>query len=136
MLRHRHDLQRLTDNPVRSHQRTIIATIAVAIVAAWWFYLGSASVSEQIERGTLSGPTLATIGVLSAVNLGALVLAALAVRLERALARVFVVAVLVMNALSSFLDQVGPADIAYAAAALLALGVVVWSWRPVRAAVD
>ena len=93
MLRYRHDLQRLTLATVRSPQRTIIATISVAIIAAWWFYLGSASVSAQIERGTVSGPALATLGVLSAVNFGALILAAIAVRLDRRAARVFVVVV-------------------------------------------
>lgn len=115
---------------MRSHQRTIIATIAVAIVAAWWFYLGSASVSAQIESGSLSGPALATLGVLTALNFAALILAALAVRLKKRLPRGFVVVVLVINAISALLDQVGGVDIAYAAVATLALGLVVWSWRP------
>jgi hypothetical protein len=136
VLRHRYDLQRLTSITVRSSQRTLIATIALAIVAAWWFFLGSASVSAQIERGTLPGPALATLGVLAAVNFGALILAALAVRLDRRVARIFVVVVLVANAISAFLDQVGPLDIAYAAAAVLALGLVLWSWRPARSSVD
>ena len=131
MLRHRYDVQRLTDVAVRSPQRIIVATIAVAAIAAWWFFLGSASVSTQIESGTLSGPTLATLGVLASVNFGALVLAALAVRLDRRVARVFVVVVLSANAISALLDQVGAWDVAYAAAVVLALGLVVWSWRPV-----
>lgn len=131
MLRHRHDLQRLTDIIVRSPKRIIVGTTAVAVIAAWWFFLGSASVSAQIERGTLSGPALATVGVLTAVNFGALVLAALAVRLNRRSARVFVVVVLAVNAISAFTDQVGTLDMAYAAAVVLALGLVVWSWRRV-----
>ena len=131
VLRHRYDVQRLTDVAVRSPQRIIVATIAVAAIAAWWFFLGSASVSTQIESGTLSGPTLATLGVLASVNFGALVLAALAVRLDRRVARVFVVVVLSANAISALLDQVGAWDVAYAAAVVLALGLVVWSWRPV-----
>lgn len=131
MLRHRHDLQRLTLATVRSPQRTMIATISVAIIAAWWFYLGSASVSAQIELGAVSGPALATLGVLAAVNFAALILAAIAVRLDRRAARVFVVVVLAANAVSVFLDQVGASDVAYAIAVLLALGLVLWSWRPV-----
>ena len=131
MLRHRYDVQRLTDVAVRSPQRIIVATIAVAVIAAWWFFLGSASVSTQIESGTLSGAALATLGVLAAVNFGALILAALAVRLSRRAVRVFVVVVLAANAISAFLDQVGAWDVAYAAAVALALGLVVWSWRPV-----
>lgn len=115
---------------MRSHQRVIIATIAVAVVAAWWFYLGSASVSAQIERGELSGTELATLGVLSALNFGVLILAALAVRLERPLARGFVVVALVVNAISAFLDQVGALDIAYAVAVVASLLLVLWSWRP------
>ena len=115
---------------MRSHQRTIIATVAVAVVAAWWFYLGSASVSTQIESGSLSGPALATLGVLSAVNFGALILAALAVRLEHRIARGFVVVVLVINAISALLDQVGATDVAYAAVVAIARGLVLWSWRP------
>jgi hypothetical protein len=121
---------------VRSHQRTIIATIAVGVVAAWWFYLGSASVSTQIESGSLSGPALATLGVLSAVNFGALILAALAVRLKHRLARVFVVVVLVANAVSALLDQVGAPDLAYAAIVTMALGLVLWSWRPAGGTAD
>ena len=115
---------------MRSPQRIIVATIAVAVIAAWWFFLGSASVSTQIESGTLSGAALATLGVLAAVNFGALILAALAVRLSRRAVRVFVVVVLAANAISAFLDQVGAWDVAYAAAVALALGLVVWSWRP------
>ena len=121
---------------MRSHQRTIIATIAVAIVAAWWFYLGSASVSAQIESGSLSGPVLATLGVLTAVNFGALILAALAVRLRKRLARSYVVVVLVVNAISALLDQVGGVDIAYAAMVMLALGLTLWSWRPAGRTTD
>lgn len=121
---------------MRSQQRTIIATIATAIVAAWWFYLGSASVSAQIESGTLSGPALATLGVLTAVNFAALILAALAVRLKRPFTRGFVVVVLVINAVSALLDQVGGVDIAYATIAIFALGLVVWSWRPARSTAD
>lgn len=109
----------------------MIATISVAIIAAWWFYLGSASVSAQIELGAVSGPALATLGVLAAVNFAALILAAIAVRLDRRAARVFVVVVLAANAVSVFLDQVGASDVAYAIAVLLALGLVLWSWRPV-----
>jgi uncharacterized membrane protein len=136
VLRHRHDLQRLTSITVRSPQRIIIATIAVAIVTAWWFYLGSASVSAQIESGTLGGPALAALGVLAVVNFGALILAALAVRLDRRVARIFVVVVLAANVISAFLDQVGPLDIAYAVAAVLALVLVLWSWRPAHSPVD
>ena len=121
---------------MRSPQRIIVATIAVAVIAAWWFFLGSASVSTQIESGTLSGAALATLGVLAAVNFGALILAALAVRLDRRAARIFVVVVLMVNAISAFLDQVGPLDIAYAVAVVLALGLVLWSWRPARSSVD
>ena len=116
---------------MRSPQRIIVATIAVAVIAAWWFFLGSASVSTQIEGGTLSGPTLATLGVLAAVNFGALILAALAVRLSRRAVRVFVVSSNRAPQISEMLDQVGAWDVAYAAAVVLALGLVVWSWRPV-----
>jgi len=134
VLRHRYDLQRLTDTTVRSSQRIIVATIAVAVIAAWWFFLGSASVSAQIERATLSGAALATLGVLAAINFGALILAALAVRLVRRAARAFVVVVLAVNAISALVDQVGAWDVAYAMAVALALGLVVWSWRPVNSA--
>lgn len=133
MLRHGHDLQHLTDTTRRSPQRTITATIAVAIIAACWFYLGSASVSAHIERGMLSGPTLAALGVLAGINLGALILAALAVHLHRRAARTFVVVVLTANVISALLDQVGVIDLAYATAVALSLGLVLWSWRPVSA---
>lgn len=129
VLRHRHDVQRLTDSTVRSPQRIIAATIAVAVIAAWWFFLGSASVSAQVERGALSSAALAAIGVLAAANLGALILAAIAVRLKGPVSRAFVVVVLAANFIPAFLDHVGVLDIAYAAAVALALGLVLWSWR-------
>ncbi len=129
MLRHGHDLQRLTDTAMRSPQRTTVATVAVAVVAAWWFFLGSATVSAQVQAGTLSPSALAALGVLTAINFGALIISALAVRLDRPIAKVFVVVVVAINVPLAFWNLVGPLDIAYGVAALIALALVLWSWR-------
>lgn len=131
MLRYRHGLQRLTSTPVRDSRRTIIASVAVAVVASWWFFLGSASVSAEIERGGLSGPALATIGVLTAINFGALILSTLAVYFAWPKAKVFIIVVLGANLVVAFLDQVGPLDIAYAVAVVVTMFLVFWSWRGV-----
>jgi len=114
---------------MRSPQRTTVATVAVAVVAAWWFFLGSATVSAQVQAGTLSPSALAALGVLTAINFGALIISALAVRLDRPIAKVFVVVVVAINVPLAFWNLVGPLDIAYGVAALIALALVLWSWR-------
>jgi len=129
VLRHRYDVQRLTDTAMRSPQRITVATVAVAVIAAWWFFLGSATVSAQVQRGSLPPSALAAVGVLTAMNFGALIISALAVRLDRPIARVFVMVVLAVNVPLSLWNMVGALDIAYAVAAAIALALVLWSWR-------
>ena len=114
---------------MRDDKRITVAWVAIAVIAAWWFFLGSASVSAEAQLGRLGPAQLATLGLLSAANLGLLILAAIAVRLRRLAARVFVAVVLVANIIAAFLDQVGPLDIAYAVAVVISLGAAIWSWR-------
>jgi hypothetical protein len=114
---------------VRDDKRITVAWVAIAVIAAWWFFLGSASVSTDAQLGRTSPAVLALLGTLAAANLGLLILAAITVRLRGRLARIFVVVVLVANIVAAFLDQVGALDIAYAVAVFIALGAAAWSWR-------
>jgi len=134
VLRHRHDLQRLRQSPADAlvrltHRWVTAATVAIAVLAVVWFFLGSASLSAAIGRGTFSPPALATLGVLTMANLGLLILAAVANRSSRRALRAFVVVVLGLNAVVSITDQVGPADVLYLLLTVAALLMVVLAWR-------
>ena len=132
VLRYRHGLQHLTASTGHGPRPTTFASLAIGALAAWWFFLGSASVSARAVAGDTTAAMLATFGVLAAANLGALILSALAVRVDRRAARVFVVIVLVGNVVSSILDEIGVFDVAYALASVIALSVTVWAWRAQR----
>lgn len=122
MLRLRHDVQRLGPRRLRT-----LATALVATLAAAWFYLGSLSISLAITESALSAPALATLGVLAAVNLLLLAGASVAtyqIPQSPPLRFWFVVVVLLANAIVSFTDQVGAADILYAIASMITLAVV------------
>jgi peptidoglycan/LPS O-acetylase OafA/YrhL len=105
------------------------ATVAIAVLAVVWFFLGSASLSAAIGRGTFSPAALAILGVLTMANLGLLILAAVANRSSRRALRAFVVVVLGLNAVVSITDQVGPADVLYLLLTVAALLMVVLAWR-------
>ena len=82
---------------MRDDKRTAVAWVAIAVIAAWWFFLGSATVSAEAQLGRMAPGELALLGSLAAANLGLLILAAIAVRQPGRLARIFVVVVLVAN---------------------------------------
>ena len=132
MLRHRHDLQRLTTQktpPRPAPTRPIdAATVAVATVAVAWLVLGSPSAVRAINSGSLTSVTI-IVGALSLANLSALVLATLAARSTARWLRAYVVAVLAVNAIASVTDQIGLADILYLILCTAAVCVVVISWR-------
>ena len=119
MLRFRHDLQRLTNTKFRYG---LVASLV--LLAVTWFFLGSAGVSSAIERGEPSGTGLALFGLAAAVNFAALVLAIAAAYFaipSKAWAWWFVVVVVSVNAITTFTDQVGAADVFYLVLCLLAL---------------
>lgn len=108
------------------------AAALIAAIAAFWFYLSSASVSSTVESGTLSTPAIVAIGLASAVNLVALVLAAVAAYyLPRSLSRGkgayfwFVIIVLVANCVAAVVDQFGVIDAIYLLASLVAIALVI-----------
>lgn len=105
------------------------STVALAVLAVVWFFLGSASLSAAIGRGTFSSAALAILGVLTMANMGLLILAAVANRSSRSALRVFVVVVLGLNAVASIADQIGPADVLYLLLTVAALLMVVLAWR-------
>jgi len=108
------------------------AAALIAALAAFWFYLSSASVSASIETGTLSTTMIVAIGLASAVNLVALVLAAVATYyLPRYLPRGkgiyfwFVLIVLAANCVAAVLDQFDLVDAIYLIASLVAIALVI-----------
>ena len=108
------------------------AAALIAALAAFWFYLSSASVSSTVESGTLSTPAIVAIGLASAVNLVALVLAAVAAYyLPRLLNRGksayfwFVLIVLLANCVTAVADQFGVIDAIYLIASLIAVALVI-----------
>jgi len=108
------------------------AAALIAALAAFWFYLSSAGVSSTVESGTLSTPAIVAIGLASAVNLVALVLAAVAsYYLPRLLNRGksayfwFVLIVLAANCVAAVADQFGVIDAIYLIASLVAIALVI-----------
>ena len=139
MLRHGHDLQRLTDSlegdspegeslhPSRLQVHT--ATLAVAMLAVVWFFVGYASLWAAISRGALSPAAIAVLGLLTSANLALLSLAAIASRSSRRGLRVFVVAVVLLNAVGSVVDQMGIPDVLYLLLSVATLVIVGYGWR-------
>ena len=72
VLRHRHDVQRLTHSFLP--RATLIALAALTVL---WFFLGSAGVSAAATRGNLSPAQLVLLGSIVTVNFAALILATL-----------------------------------------------------------
>jgi hypothetical protein len=106
----------------------LAATAAIATLAAFWFYLSSASVSSSVEDRSFSTAVLVVVGLAAAVNLVALVLAAVAVfYLPRGKPAYFwfVVVVLAANSVASLADQFGIVDVVYIVACLVALGLTI-----------
>lgn len=112
----------------------VAAAALIGGLAAFWLYLSSARVSFAVEAGTLSTPMLVGVGLASAVNLVALVLAALAAYFLARSTHLnfwFVVIVLTANCLAVFVNPFTLVDGFYLAACLVALGLVVQMRRSV-----
>ncbi|HEV8024586.1 MAG TPA: hypothetical protein VGP37_06860 [Candidatus Nanopelagicales bacterium] len=110
------------------------AAALIGGLAAFWFYLSSARVSSAVEAGTLSTPMLVGVGLASAVNLIALVLAAVAAYFLARGTRInfwFVVIVLTANCLTVFVNPFTLVDGFYLAACVVALGLVAQMRRSV-----
>lgn len=125
VLRHRHDVQRLT--PSFLSRATLIALAALTVM---WFFLGSAGVSAAATRGNLSPAQLVLLGGIVTANFAALILATLAAyRTPARWGYGFVVVVLALNVLGSVLDQMGPWDVIYLLMSLAALVLTALAWR-------
>lgn len=121
MLRLGHDLHRVSIERLR-----LATTALIGVLAAFWFYLSSASVSASLESGSVSTPVLVATGLASAINLVALVLAGVAsyyIPRGRALYFRFVIVVLAANAFASVFDQFGVVDAFYLTGVLAAMGL-------------
>ena len=128
MLRHRHDVQRLT--PALLPRATLIALAGLTVL---WFFLGSAAVSAAAIRGNLSPAQIVLLGAIVTVNFAALILATLAAyRPPARWGYGFVVVVLALNVLGSVLDQVGLWDVVYLLRSLAALVLAALAWRAQR----
>jgi len=106
----------------------LAAAALIGALAAFWFYLSSASVSSAVEAGTLSTTVLVGVGLASAINLAALVLAAVAAYyLPRGKATYFwfVIVVLAANCAASLADQFGVVDAIYLLVSLVAIGLTI-----------
>lgn len=123
VLRHRHDLRRLTTTRLRWAAAALIGGLA-----AFWFYLSAASVSSAVESGNLGTVVLVAVGLASAVNLVALVLAAIAAYYlpqGKTVYFWFVIVVLVANVLATLADQFGLVDTIYLLGSLVAIGLTI-----------
>jgi hypothetical protein len=128
VLRHRHDVQRLT--PSFLSRATLIALAALTVL---WFFLGSAGVSAAATRGNLASAQLVLLGAIVTVNFAALILATLAAyRPPARWGYAFIVVVLALNVLGSVLDQVGLWDVVYLLMSVTALVLAALAWRAQR----